>query len=67
MTVEPKDPEPNTPGEPEKPEKPSQSDPADRGNELPNTATNTFNLILVGLGLLVVGSALWFFRRKRSV
>ncbi|KJJ41086.1 hypothetical protein UM89_15860 [Bacillus subtilis] len=36
------------------------------GNELPNTATNTYNLILVGLVLLVAGTALWYFRRKRN-
>ncbi|MCY7876543.1 LPXTG cell wall anchor domain-containing protein [Bacillus spizizenii] len=29
------------------------------GNEFPNTATNTYNLILVGLVLLVAGTALW--------
>ncbi|MCY1631849.1 isopeptide-forming domain-containing fimbrial protein [Bacillus paralicheniformis] len=73
ITVEPKDPEPNNQGEPEKPEKPSPSEPKDKAkktggvHELPDTATNTFNLILVGLGLLLVGSAIWYLRRKRSV
>ena len=73
ITVEPKDPEPNNQGEPQKPEKPSPSEPKDKAkktggvHELPDTATNTFNLILVGLGLLLVGSAIWYLRRKRSV
>ncbi|MFP7490989.1 isopeptide-forming domain-containing fimbrial protein [Bacillus paralicheniformis] len=73
ITVEPKDPEPNNQREPEKPEKPSPSEPKDKAkktggvHELPDTATNTFNLILVGLGLLLVGSAIWYLRRKRSV
>ncbi|QEO05429.1 isopeptide-forming domain-containing fimbrial protein [Bacillus paralicheniformis] len=73
ITVEPKDPEPNNQGEPEKPEKPSPSEPKDKAkktggvHELPDTATNTFNLILCGLGLLLVGSAIWYLRRKRSV
>ncbi|MEC1486441.1 isopeptide-forming domain-containing fimbrial protein [Bacillus haynesii] len=73
ITVEPKDPDPNNQGEPQKPEKPSPSEPKDKAkktggvHELPDTATNTFNLILVGLGLLLVGSAIWYVRRKRSV
>ncbi|ATH94170.1 cell surface protein [Bacillus glycinifermentans] len=71
ITVEPKDPEPNKPSEPNKPNKPEKPDNTDQktneGNELPDTATNTFNLIFVGLGLLLAGTALWYFRRKRSV
>uniref|UniRef100_UPI00358ECD0E isopeptide-forming domain-containing fimbrial protein n=1 Tax=Bacillus velezensis TaxID=492670 RepID=UPI00358ECD0E len=81
ITVEQKDPvsdKPGVPGKPSKPnnsnntsnpEKPNQTEPtngSDLGNELPNTATNTYNLILVGLVLLVAGTALWYFRRKRN-
>ncbi|WP_436835274.1 LPXTG cell wall anchor domain-containing protein [Bacillus subtilis] len=64
---------PNNPTNTSNPEKPNQTEPAtkdqgsDTGNELPNTATNTYNLILVGLVLLVAGTALWYFRRKRNV
>ncbi|WP_420885142.1 isopeptide-forming domain-containing fimbrial protein [Bacillus atrophaeus] len=63
---------PNNPTNASNPEKPSQTEPtnidqrSDTGNELPNTATNTYNLILVGLVLLVAGTALWYFRRKRN-
>ncbi|UQZ62020.1 cell surface protein [Bacillus subtilis] len=64
---------PNEPAKPSKttpepskttPEKTSEK--TNAGNELPNTATNTYNLILVGLVLLVAGTALWYFRRKRN-
>ncbi|MFB4366857.1 isopeptide-forming domain-containing fimbrial protein [Bacillus sp. LR_6] len=64
------------PNEPAKPSKPTSepskptpektSEKTNAGNELPNTATNTYNLILVGLVLLVAGTALWYFRRKRN-
>ncbi|ASS69994.1 isopeptide-forming domain-containing fimbrial protein [Bacillus atrophaeus] len=63
---------PSNPNNTSNPEKPSTTEPANKdqgtnsGNELPNTATNTFNLILVGLVLLVAGTALWYFRRKRN-
>lgn len=55
--------EPNksTPSTPEKTDGKTNA-----GNELPNTATNTYNLILVGLVLLVAGTAFWYFRRKRN-
>jgi len=35
-------------------------------NTLPNTATNTFNYILIGIGLLVGGVFLIHFRKKRE-
>jgi LPXTG-motif cell wall-anchored protein len=37
----------------------------DNGRVLPNTATNHANMILVGFGLLLVGSILFYVRRKR--
>jgi LPXTG-motif cell wall-anchored protein len=36
------------------------------GNVLPNTATNTANMMLVGSGLLLVGLILFYIRRKRA-
>ncbi|QUF65401.1 isopeptide-forming domain-containing fimbrial protein [Bacillus atrophaeus] len=54
-------------GEPGKstPEKITEN--TNNGNELPDTATNTYNILLVGFGLLLVGSVLWYFKRKRNV
>ncbi|QIW78814.1 isopeptide-forming domain-containing fimbrial protein [Bacillus tequilensis] len=69
ITVEQKDPvsdKPEAPGKPSKPDIPNKDQGTESGNELPNTATNTYNLILVGLVLLVAGTALWYFRRKRN-
>lgn len=37
----------------------------DKGNELPNTATNIFNLTLIGSILLAIGLLLFVVRRKR--
>ncbi|AZV48838.1 hypothetical protein DIC78_07215 [Bacillus halotolerans] len=66
---------------PSDPAKPSNSDPSgepskstpektgektNTGNELPDTATNNYNILLVGFGLLLIGSVLWYFRRKRN-
>jgi len=36
------------------------------GKVLPNTATNTANMMLVGIGLLLGGSILFYVRRKRA-
>lgn len=36
------------------------------GIKLPSTATNTFNFMLIGLVLLVVGSSAYLIRRKRN-
>lgn len=36
-------------------------------NKLPNTATNTFNFLLIGLILIVVGGIVFFIRRKATV
>ncbi|TQJ99674.1 LPXTG-motif cell wall-anchored protein/uncharacterized repeat protein (TIGR01451 family)/fimbrial isopeptide formation D2 family protein [Bacillus sp. SJZ110] len=69
ITVEQKDPvpdKPEAPGKPSNPNNPNKDQGTESGNELPNTATNTYNLILVGLVLLVAGTALWYFRRKRN-
>ncbi|MEQ6000864.1 isopeptide-forming domain-containing fimbrial protein [Bacillus amyloliquefaciens] len=57
---------PNEPAKPSKPTPEKTGGKTNTGNELPNTATNTYNLILVGLVLLVAGTALWYFRRKRN-
>ncbi|MDQ0972365.1 LPXTG-motif cell wall-anchored protein [Neobacillus niacini] len=35
------------------------------GNKLPNTATNTANLMVIGLGVLLVGLILFYVKRKR--
>ncbi len=56
---------PQNPDKTDNPEKSNQANP-DSGNELPNTATNTYNLILVGLVLVAAGTAFWYFRRKRN-
>ncbi|MEC1627051.1 isopeptide-forming domain-containing fimbrial protein [Bacillus mojavensis] len=70
ITVEQKDPpvsdKSEEPVEPSKPNNPNKDQGTESGNELPNTATNTHNLILVGLVLLVAGTAFWYFRRKRN-
>ncbi|WP_424161438.1 isopeptide-forming domain-containing fimbrial protein [Bacillus amyloliquefaciens] len=75
VKIEQKDSEkPQQPGKSSKPHHPDKTgNPAksnetkpDSGNELPNTATNTYNLILVGLVLVAAGTALWYFRRKRN-
>ncbi|MGQ5208406.1 isopeptide-forming domain-containing fimbrial protein [Bacillus subtilis] len=57
---------PNEPAKPSKPTPEKTDGKTNTGKELPNTATNTYNLILVGLVLLVAGTALWYFRRKRN-
>ncbi|QHZ49232.1 isopeptide-forming domain-containing fimbrial protein [Bacillus sp. NSP9.1] len=70
ITVEPKDPgKPSEPNQPNHPEKPNPSDPQDSagGHELPDTATNMYNLLVVGLGLLLLGAVLWYMRRKKNV
>lgn len=57
---------------PNEPAKSSKSTPektgekTNAGKELPDTATNHYNILLVGFGLLLIGSALWYFRRKRN-
>ncbi|WP_282069066.1 isopeptide-forming domain-containing fimbrial protein [Bacillus pumilus] len=70
ITVEQKDPpvsdKSEEPEKSSKPNTPNKDQGTESGNELPNTATNTYNLILVGLVLLVAGTALWYFRRKRN-
>ncbi|MCY8475273.1 isopeptide-forming domain-containing fimbrial protein [Bacillus halotolerans] len=70
ITVEQKDPpvsdKSEEPVKPSKPNNPNKDQGTESGNELPNTATNTYNLILVGLILLVAGTAFWYFRRKRN-
>lgn len=36
------------------------------GDILPKTATNTFNLLMIGFGLLVLGSVLYFIRTRQK-
>src|SRR5699024_3774595 len=77
---DPEDPEepeePQVPGEdPEDPEKPTPEEPGDKDpedpkigdneGELPKTATNIYNLTLIGLGLMLLGIILFIVRRKR--
>jgi LPXTG-motif cell wall-anchored protein len=37
-----------------------------KGNTLPNTATNSANLVLAGLMLILAGTALVYYNRKRK-
>ncbi|WP_459208743.1 LPXTG cell wall anchor domain-containing protein [Bacillus halotolerans] len=55
------EPSKSTPSTPEKTDGKTNA-----GNELPDTATNNYNILLVGFGLLLIGSVLWYFRRKRN-
>ncbi|MED0589037.1 isopeptide-forming domain-containing fimbrial protein [Bacillus subtilis] len=55
------EPSKSTPSTPEK-----TGEKTNAGNELPDTATNNYNILLVGFGLLLIGSVLWYFRRKRN-
>src|SRR5699024_10376994 len=76
-TLIPEDPkDPEDPQDPEKPEDPKdQEDPGspsepedtDEDNKLPKTATNVFNLMLIGFGLALVGIVSLFFRRRKNV
>ena len=76
-TLIPEDPkDPEDPQDPEKPENPKdQEDPGspsepedtDEGNKIPKTATNVFNLMLIGFGLTLVGFVSLFFRRRKNV
>ncbi|WP_062106331.1 Cna B-type domain-containing protein [Bacillus niameyensis] len=72
---EPNKPEPNRP-EPNKPEsnkpgstigngKDPSTTPKDPNHELPNTATNYYNKMLLGVGLLIIGLSLFLFYRRR--
>jgi uncharacterized repeat protein (TIGR01451 family)/fimbrial isopeptide formation D2 family protein/LPXTG-motif cell wall-anchored protein len=44
---------------------PGDKSPSD-GSKLPKTATSTYNLLLIGASLLVLGAILWFVRRKKA-
>ncbi|WP_348711526.1 isopeptide-forming domain-containing fimbrial protein [Bacillus subtilis] len=55
------EPSKSTPSTPEKTGEKTNAE-----NELPDTATNNYNILLVGFGLLLIGSVLWYFRRKRN-
>jgi LPXTG-motif cell wall-anchored protein len=44
----------------------SKKIPTQAGKELPNTATNNFNLLLAGLVSILAGSVLYFIRRRRT-
>src|SRR5699024_7743162 len=56
-----------TPEDPEDPEEPTIEieDEEEEGKELPKTATNQFNLLAIGLGLIAV-SGLFLFRRRHK-
>lgn len=56
ITEEP--PTPPSPEDPEEPEKP--------GNELPKTATNMYNFLLIGMIILVLGFGVILFNRLRN-
>ncbi|MCM3548306.1 isopeptide-forming domain-containing fimbrial protein [Alkalihalobacillus clausii] len=62
----PEEPKPGNGGT-NKPQEPTPGDksPSD-GSKLPKTATSTYNLLLIGASLLVLGAILWFFRRKKA-
>lgn len=43
------------------------ADSATDGNKLPSTATNMYNMLAIGLGLLIIGIAIAVYYRKRQV
>ncbi len=56
----------------DKPEAPSKgksgtTDSETARNKLPDTATNTFNILAFGVGLLIIGMVLAIYRRKREL
>ncbi|MEI3606928.1 isopeptide-forming domain-containing fimbrial protein [Pseudogracilibacillus sp. SE30717A] len=53
--------------EPLKPKEDSKNTTPEKGSKLPKTATDIFNFIMIGLGLLVIGLVVLYFRRKKSV
>ncbi|WP_284035553.1 lamin tail domain-containing protein [Neobacillus sp. 114] len=40
--------------------------PAAHGSQLPSTATNTFNIILIGIMIITIGGIAWLVRRKTT-
>ncbi|ETI68492.1 metallophosphoesterase, partial [Neobacillus vireti LMG 21834] len=40
--------------------------PAAQGTHLPSTATNTFNLLLIGILIITIGGTMWVLRRKST-
>ncbi|MUV38128.1 Pheromone-processing carboxypeptidase KEX1 [Lentibacillus sp. JNUCC-1] len=65
---DPQDPEdPNDPGDPGSPTDPSDpNDPNQPDNTLPKTATNMFNLLIIGLLLAASGITLMAYRKRRE-
>lgn len=57
---------PNNDGTTELPDRTDSRDSNIDGNKLPNTATNMFNTLVIGAGLLILGIALIIYRRKRT-
>ena len=54
-------------GSKDKPEAPSKesTDSTTKGNKLPSTASNMFNLLVIGIGLLTLGITVVYNRKKR--
>ncbi|MFD2130914.1 LPXTG cell wall anchor domain-containing protein [Pseudogracilibacillus auburnensis] len=72
IKIEPKTPEkPVEPQEPEDSKEPKETEKAPEksndnvGKKLPKTATNIFNVALVGLGLITLG--FFFYKRRKRV
>lgn len=40
---------------------------AEKGKKLPNTATSVYNMLAIGLALLLVGTGAFFYQRKRKL
>uniref|UniRef100_UPI000A640C9E LPXTG cell wall anchor domain-containing protein n=1 Tax=Bacillus sp. JCM 19034 TaxID=1481928 RepID=UPI000A640C9E len=69
---EPEEKQPEPKPEPKPEEKLQPDKPEVKGDEstqpeetLPNTATNNFNYFLAGLIFLLVGTGIWYWRRKK--
>lgn len=44
----------------------TEKHPSDNGQPLPNTATNYYNVLLLGVILFIVGAAIYFYNRKQK-
>ncbi|WP_078381799.1 lamin tail domain-containing protein [Sutcliffiella halmapala] len=61
------DSEDQTPVIPDKPEKEDNKQPTDQepGGKLPNTGTNVYNLFVIGITLLILGTAYFYYHRRK--